>query len=347
MKDYTMILKYADTVLGRILTNHGLTIDEAINLLDIDMDKYAEEQGWEGWDYEQLSLELEEEKKDYTDYETGMASALLGAVLSRDEEKVQVQPRVIWQGEYAGFTFQIIEHGLKAAPKFLEVCIDKDGVERGWVDIDDEGGADYMREGFPWYDGVDWEMPEGMTEEGLDDFFQTQPAGDAFRRLYQEGRIFLADIEEGMKERLEEAKDEGDREEAVRDAKRAAFNLGALDTYAELTKETQDDFWDRERDNDGGYYTAWNLPDFCRADVDEFDDIYSAYNAGTYEGEAVAEEYNTKTLPRELADAQNDLAEAESDGNDFWAGECLDKCRMLEARKESDECGWGANWWNR
>lgn len=345
MKDYTMILKYADTVLGRILTNHGLTIDEAINLLDIDMDKYAEEQGWEGWDYEQLSLELEEEKKDYTDYETGMASALLGAVLSRDEEKVQ--PRVIWQGEYAGFTFQIIEHGLKAAPKFLEVCIDKDGVERGWVDIDDEGGADYMREGFPWYDGVDWEMPEGMTEEGLDDFFQTQPAGDAFRRLYQEGRIFLADIEEGMKERLEEAKDEGDREEAVRDAKRAAFNLGALDTYAELTKETQDDFWDRERDNDGGYYTAWNLPDFCRADVDEFDDIYSAYNAGTYEGEAVAEEYNTKTLPRELADAQNDLAEAESDGNDFWAGECLDKCRMLEARKESDECGWGANWWNR
>lgn len=64
MKDYTMILKYADTVLGRILTNHGLTIDEALNLLDIDMDKYAEEQGWEGWDYEQLSLELEEEKND-------------------------------------------------------------------------------------------------------------------------------------------------------------------------------------------------------------------------------------------------------------------------------------------
>ena len=64
MKDYTMVLKYADTVLGRILTNHALTIDEALDLLDIDMDKYAAEQGWEGWDYEQLSLELEEEKND-------------------------------------------------------------------------------------------------------------------------------------------------------------------------------------------------------------------------------------------------------------------------------------------
>lgn len=87
MKDYTMVLKYADTALGRILTNHGLTIDEALDLLDIDMDKYAAEQGWDGWDYEQLSLEQEEEKKDYTDSETGMAGALLGAVLNRDEEK--------------------------------------------------------------------------------------------------------------------------------------------------------------------------------------------------------------------------------------------------------------------
>lgn len=199
MKDYTMVLKYADTVLGRILTNHALTIDGALDLLDIDMDKYAAEQGWEGWDYEQLSLEMEEEKKDYTDYETGMASALLGAVLSRDEAKVQVTPRVIWEGEYAGFTFQTIIHGLKDSPKFTEVCIDKDGVERGWCNLDSEGCADWMREGFPWWG--DWKMPEGMTEKGLDDFFQTQPADEAFRRLYQDGRIFLADIQEGLEER--------------------------------------------------------------------------------------------------------------------------------------------------
>ena len=66
MEDYIMVLKYADAVLGRILTNPncGLTIDEALYMLDIDMDKYAAEQGWEGWDYEQLSLELAEKKND-------------------------------------------------------------------------------------------------------------------------------------------------------------------------------------------------------------------------------------------------------------------------------------------
>ena len=348
MKDYIVVLKYADAVLGRILTNpnHGLTIDEALDSLDIDMDKYAAEQGWDGWDYEQLSLELEEEKKDYTDYETGMASALLGAVLSRDEEKTQVRPRVIWEGEYAGFTFQTIIHGRKDAPKFTEVCIDKDGVERGWCALDEEGAANWACDGFPWYDGIDWEMPEGMTEKGLDDFFQTQPADEAFRRLYQDGRIFLVDIQEGLEERLKDAKDEDDRKQAVRDAKRAAFNLGALDIYAELSKQPQEEFWDKERENDGGYYTMWKLPDFCKADVDEFDDLYSAYNAGTYTGEEAAERYEREVLTRELADAQNDIAEAQSDDNDFLAEKSEEKCSMLKARMESDECGWGANWWN-
>ena len=66
MNTYTMVLKYADAVLGRILTNPncGLTIDEALYMLDIDMDKYAAEQGWDGWDYGRLSLELEEEEND-------------------------------------------------------------------------------------------------------------------------------------------------------------------------------------------------------------------------------------------------------------------------------------------
>lgn len=66
MEDYMMVLKYADTVLGRILTNgnYGLTIDDALDLLDIDMNKYAAAQGWDGWDYEQLRLDLEEEEND-------------------------------------------------------------------------------------------------------------------------------------------------------------------------------------------------------------------------------------------------------------------------------------------
>lgn len=159
------------------------------------------------------------------------------------------------------------------------------------------------------------------------------------------GRISLADIQEGLEERLKDAKDEDDRKEAVRDAKRAAYNLGALDTYAELTKQPQDEFWSKERENDGGYYTTWNLPDFCNADVDEFEDLYAAYDAGTYTGEEAAERYEREVLTRELADAQNDLAEAESAGNRSWMGKCLDNYRMLKERMDSDECGWGANWW--
>ena len=120
----------------------------------------------------------------YTEFETGMAGALLGAVLRRDEEKVQMRARVIWEGEYAGFTFWIIEYGRKDAPKFLEVCFSPDGVERGWVELDDDGSADLKREGFPWYEG--FELPTGMTEKGLDAFFQAQPWGDAFRALWEE-----------------------------------------------------------------------------------------------------------------------------------------------------------------
>ena len=281
----------------------------------------------------------------YTDCETCMSSALLGAVLSRDEEKTQVRPRVIWEGEYAGFTFQTIVYGRKDAPKFVEVCIDKDCVERGWCALDEEGAANWACDGFPWYDGIDWEMPEGMTEKGLDDFFQTQPADEAFRRLYQDGRIFLADIQKGLEERLKDAKDEDDCKEAVRDAKRAAFNLGALDTYAELSKQPQDEFWDRERDSDGGCYSMWEMPDFCRADVDDFETLAGAYNAGTYLGEAAAERYNEEVLPREFEDAKRELAEAERECDRTRTMECLDKCRVLKERMDSDECGWGANWW--
>lgn len=279
----------------------------------------------------------------YTDCETCMSSALLGAVLSRDEEKTQVRPRVIWEGEYAGFIFRTIFYGRKDAPKFVEVCIDKDGVERGWCDLEEDGYEGKSYEGFPF--DAEFGLPEGMTEEGLETFYQAQPAGDDFQRLYQDGRIFLADIQEGLEERLKDAKDEDDRKEAVRDAKRAAYNLGALDTYAELTKQPQDEFWSKERENDGGYYTTWNLPDFCNADVDEFEDLYAAYNAGTYTGEEAAERYEREVLTRELADAQNDLAEAESAGNRSWVGKCLDNYRMLKERMDSDECGWGANWW--
>lgn len=43
-------------ILGGILSNQSYTIDYALDLLDVDMDKFAEHQGWDGWNYEALKL---------------------------------------------------------------------------------------------------------------------------------------------------------------------------------------------------------------------------------------------------------------------------------------------------
>lgn len=54
----TTLVCYADNgteiILGRALTNHGMTLDEFLALCDIDMDAYADANGWDGWDYDSL-----------------------------------------------------------------------------------------------------------------------------------------------------------------------------------------------------------------------------------------------------------------------------------------------------
>lgn len=42
--------------LGKIFSNHSISIDEALDLLDIDMDDVAIDNGWDGWNYEALKL---------------------------------------------------------------------------------------------------------------------------------------------------------------------------------------------------------------------------------------------------------------------------------------------------
>lgn len=54
-----MKLYYDTILLGEIMTNSNMTVDEALNCLDIDMDKFAYEHGWDDWDYEELRLEVE------------------------------------------------------------------------------------------------------------------------------------------------------------------------------------------------------------------------------------------------------------------------------------------------
>ena len=44
-------------LLTEVITNHSMSIDDALDLAGIDMDKWAEEQGWDNWDYGALEME--------------------------------------------------------------------------------------------------------------------------------------------------------------------------------------------------------------------------------------------------------------------------------------------------
>lgn len=54
-----LVIKYEDEVLGMVETNHGMSVWEALDLLGIDMDEYAADQGWNGWDTDQISMAAE------------------------------------------------------------------------------------------------------------------------------------------------------------------------------------------------------------------------------------------------------------------------------------------------
>lgn len=52
-----MKLFYGNMLLGEVITNHSMSIEDAIELLDINMDDVAKENGWDDWDYEELRME--------------------------------------------------------------------------------------------------------------------------------------------------------------------------------------------------------------------------------------------------------------------------------------------------
>jgi DNA-binding XRE family transcriptional regulator len=49
--------------IGQVLTNRNMTTDEALELTGVDMDKWAMDQGWEGWDYNCIVMEYITELK--------------------------------------------------------------------------------------------------------------------------------------------------------------------------------------------------------------------------------------------------------------------------------------------
>lgn len=151
-------------------------------------------------------------------------------------------------------------------------------------------------------------------------------------------KITLDDIKAWKDAQLAETQDVEERQEIGDKAKLQAFYLGALDEYAALTKESQTEFWTAQRQY-GYEYKVGHLPEWGNPCADDLVSLGHAYSQGEYEGEAAAERYNEEVLPHELAEVEHDCNRYVTEG-------CLEKWRnMLKARLESDECGWGENWW--
>src|SRR5699024_5347574 len=49
-------IMYEDVLVGKVMTNRSLTVDEALELIDFDEQEFLEEQGWDGIDYNELKL---------------------------------------------------------------------------------------------------------------------------------------------------------------------------------------------------------------------------------------------------------------------------------------------------
>ncbi len=54
----TIKLLYENELICEVLTNHSMSVDDILDLMDIDMDAYARAHGWDGWDYEELRIEF-------------------------------------------------------------------------------------------------------------------------------------------------------------------------------------------------------------------------------------------------------------------------------------------------
>lgn len=49
-------IMYEDVLVGEIMTNRSLTVDEALEVIGFDEKKFLDEQGWDGIDYNEFKL---------------------------------------------------------------------------------------------------------------------------------------------------------------------------------------------------------------------------------------------------------------------------------------------------
>lgn len=44
-------------LIAEVITNHSMSIDDVLEISGVDMDKWAEDRGWDNWDWEALEME--------------------------------------------------------------------------------------------------------------------------------------------------------------------------------------------------------------------------------------------------------------------------------------------------
>lgn len=52
-----MKIYHGNELIGSLFTNRSMTVYEALDLMGIDMDVYAQEHDWDDWDPEELRME--------------------------------------------------------------------------------------------------------------------------------------------------------------------------------------------------------------------------------------------------------------------------------------------------
>ena len=172
------------------------------------------------------------------------------------------------------------------------------------------------------------------------------------RRLKKDmKKITLEKIKAWRDARLAETKDAEERQEIMDKAKLQAYYLGALDKYARVTKEPYGEFWERQKE-EGYEYKIGHLPEWGNPCADDLVSFGHAYNWGEDEGDAAAEEYGSTILPLLARDADKEsvLINAATRVKTYLEKEAYARAKRraeeLWRRYNSDECGWGENWWN-
>lgn len=51
-------LMYKELVIGTVVANHSMSIDDVLELLEIDMDEFARKNGFDDWDFDDLQIEI-------------------------------------------------------------------------------------------------------------------------------------------------------------------------------------------------------------------------------------------------------------------------------------------------